>query len=215
MKVRTLVALVALFVGALFAPRSMLAHARLTKSAPATDAKLSTLPAAIRLWFSEAPEIALTRVILTDSAGHVVKVGTVERDESTLAVHVAIIGKLAGGRYKVTWKTAAADGHPSQGAFTFIVMLKAIGSLTAPENPDANEHDPTAETPAYVATRALTFVALLTIVGVVAFRSLVLERSTILDADKAAIRTHAASVGIVAPSRCAPRRWFDCICRRP
>jgi putative copper export protein/methionine-rich copper-binding protein CopC len=217
MKIRMFVILLGLFVGATFVPRSALAHARLTKSAPTADARLSALPTAIRLWYSEAPEIALTRVILTDSAGHVVKVGAVERDESTLAVHVAIIGKLAAGRYKVTWKTAAADGHPSQGSFTFVVLAQAIRSFAPPAAPAATEsaavspssgvmssatpdHDdePTAETPAYIAARTLTFLALLTVIGVAAFRSLVLERSAIPAADKAAMHVHAASIGAVA-----------------
>jgi putative copper export protein/methionine-rich copper-binding protein CopC len=217
MKVRILVTLLALFGGTAVVPHSALAHARLTKSAPAADARLSTLPTAMRLWYSEAPEIALTRVVLTDSAGHVVKVGVVERDESTLAVHVAIIGKLAAGRYKVTWKTAAADGHPSQGSFTFVVLAQAMRSLAPPAGSETTDsaavaphgtmvssatpdHDdePTAETPAYIAARTLTFVALVTVIGVVAFRSLVLERSAIHQADKSAMRVRAASLGVVA-----------------
>ena len=52
-----------------------------------------------------------------------------ERHEGTLAVRVAIVGKLTPGRYKVTWKTAAADGQPSRGSFGFVVLARAIRSL--------------------------------------------------------------------------------------
>jgi putative copper export protein/methionine-rich copper-binding protein CopC len=204
MKARVLLVSLASFIAATIAPRTASAHAHLTKSVPAADARVPVLPLMIRLWYSEAPELALTRVTLTDSLGRAVNVGGVVRDESTLAVHVTILGKLATGRYKVTWKTAAADGHPSQGSFTFVVLPEAMHAVVTPAGPATTQQEPapadepTAETPPYIATRTLTFCALLIVIGVVAFRFLVLERSAITEAHKSAIRIRAASLGAIA-----------------
>lgn len=109
----------------LFVPHPLWAHARLTKSAPAANTRLAVRPEFIRLWFSEAPELAMTRIVLADSAGKPVSVAAIERDESTLAVRFGITGHLVPGRYTVAWKTAAADGHPSHGTFAFVVLPAA------------------------------------------------------------------------------------------
>ncbi len=93
MKTRIVMSSIALFIGALFIPGNAFAHAKLIKSAPGANERLSVLPTTIRLWFSEAPELVMTHIVVTDSAGHVVNVGAVERDETKLAVHVRRVGR--------------------------------------------------------------------------------------------------------------------------
>jgi len=97
------------------------AHARLTRADPAPNGHTAVVPTRLRLWFSESPEIAFTQVTLSDSARHAIKLGKVERGDTKLEVRAAVAGALHPGRYTVNWRTAAADGHPTSGAFTFTI----------------------------------------------------------------------------------------------
>ncbi len=216
MSTRSGLVVVLLTIVVILVPRPLWAHARLVKSAPAANARLTVLPTFIRLWFSEAPELPFTRIVLTDSAGKPVSVGSVERDESKLAVRFRVNGELTVGRYTVKWKTAATDGHPSQGSFNFIVLPEAIrvvvpaAAADSPAAASANEvvgpHqaagqaqvEPTAETVAYVAARAVSFAALLSLIGVVAFRGFVLGRITESEDEKLRVRRLAARIGMFA-----------------
>jgi copper transport protein len=200
-------------------PTAVWAHARLTKSDPAAKSHVAIVPSQIRLWFSEAPEVALTRVGLTDSAGHVVELGPVERDSARLAVHVQIRGSLAAGRYSVTWRTAAADGHPADGAFSFTVMPGAaaivgatavVGDTTRARSPIADTSkklhrtdtttvpgldSPGALAATPVAVRAISFTSLLLLVGAIVFRFGVAARAPVAESMRRAMRTRAARLG--------------------
>jgi len=103
-------------------PRSLDAHAMLTRAEPAVDGRVTTSPARLRLWFSEAPEIAFTKLTLADSAGGSIALGKIERGDTKLEIRAPIATKLALGRYTVNWRTAAADGHPTSGTFKFTVV---------------------------------------------------------------------------------------------
>ena len=132
-------------------------------------------------------------------------------------------GHLAAGRYKVAWKTAATDGHPSQGSFTFVVPPTAIPAAAPPsaapsvaltpaagarhdiaedsamQPPDQQPMDePTAETLPYVLTRALSFVALLCLIGVIVFHAFVVQRTEVSESDKVRMRASAARLGVYA-----------------
>ncbi|MDQ2768532.1 MAG: copper resistance protein CopC [Gemmatimonadota bacterium] len=178
-------------------PGVLWAHAHLVKSTPSANAQLATSPSSIRLWFSEAPELAFTQVILLapDSA-HVPLDNVVKDVQSSMAVMVPIPGSLAPGRYTVVWRTAAADGHPSSGRFAFTVLPGATAanqtrrdtaarsassaatrsSALPPATPASRRGDHTfdASSLAYVVVRWLSFTTLLALIGVNAFRWLVL-----------------------------------------
>jgi putative copper export protein/methionine-rich copper-binding protein CopC len=190
--------------------RDAWAHAHLRKSDPAAGATIAA-PATIRLWFTEEPELTLTGVRLTDSAGTVVTLGAATHDvDGALSVRLAISTTLHSGRWTVSWRTAALDGHPSNGTFTFRVTERLeIGRVTRPGSsafppprlpelprqmqvpplppesppgsvaPDAVTPDVAADalTPMYVAARALSFVALLGLIGAATFRYAVLPRA--------------------------------------
>lgn len=117
---------------ALVTPAVAWAHARLTKSEPANQAKLTAAPTAIRLWFSEAPEIALTHVTLTDSMHATIATGAVARGATKLAVTAPISRALTAGRYTIAWRTAAADGHPTSGQVTFSVVTATPAPIKKP-----------------------------------------------------------------------------------
>jgi methionine-rich copper-binding protein CopC len=107
------------------APRAGLWHVHLVRSEPANNDTLHAPPAAIKLWFSEDPELAITSVALNMSMGAStmpIAVSAVHRDAAAHSPIVAdITGRLAPGSYTIAWKTAATDGHPASGAIAFVV----------------------------------------------------------------------------------------------
>jgi methionine-rich copper-binding protein CopC len=98
-------------------------HTRLVKSSPAEHDTLTKSPQAVRLWFSEQVELAVTTVKLADAAGTPIALDPVTRpDTGKDAPVVAGLKKaLAAGAYVVAWSTAAKDGHPTKGTIGFVV----------------------------------------------------------------------------------------------
>jgi len=95
-------------------------HLKLTKSAPAKDAELSGGPAEIRLWFSQATELSISRIKLTAADGTEIELGDVKAAEENALV-ATVLGALAAGTYEVAWRTSSGDGHPIRGTFGFTV----------------------------------------------------------------------------------------------
>ncbi|MGH7619840.1 MAG: copper resistance CopC family protein [Gemmatimonadaceae bacterium] len=96
-------------------------HAALTRAEPAVGGHTATAPKVLRLWFSEAPEVLFTRLALSDSSGVAVTLGKVQKGDTKLEIRSKIAGPMHAGRYAVTWRTAAADGHATSGTFAFTV----------------------------------------------------------------------------------------------
>jgi methionine-rich copper-binding protein CopC len=97
-------------------------HLRLVGSDPAADATVATPPAALRLTFSEAPELAVTTVRLKGPGDRAVALGRLARAPGNRATVVATPrAPLAHGRYTVTWRTMSRDGHAMRGTFNFTV----------------------------------------------------------------------------------------------
>ena len=167
-------------------PALLLAHARLVKSTPAANANLTVVPKELTLWFSERPEPRFSKVELLDSAGKAVSlgaIGVVVGDAMALSVPI-MTQPLANGRYTVAWRTAAADGHPSSGRYSF--TLDAAAPVAAVITPPADTTRPATrlsnapidapEQTAFNTTeRWAELVAVLTLIGVVVFRLLVLR----------------------------------------
>lgn len=96
-------------------------HLRLVRSAPAADSSVSS-PTAIRLWFSEQPQLKLSAISLTGPGSAVVKLGDAKAEGPDPLLLVADVpSPLAAGVYKVQWRTASRDGHPIRGEYTFRV----------------------------------------------------------------------------------------------
>ncbi len=97
-------------------------HLRLTGSVPAKDSVVVAAPAVLRLSYSQVPNLKLSRVTLTGSAG-AVTTGTMTlgtgADSTTLLVPVT--GAMPTGSYTVSWLTASSDGHAIKGTFGFRV----------------------------------------------------------------------------------------------
>lgn len=200
----------------LFAPVTARAHAHLTHSVPARESKLQTSPKVIQLWFSERPELSMTFAQLTSADGHSYRLGPVEQDTSDrLGVVFPVLDELPEGRYAMTWRTAASDGHPSNGHFIFAVGetsvatgLDASAPTIAPRttrqkkpstltDTSTDNADPSSSLASSLA-RALSFVGILVAIGSVAFALAVLTRAqAIPHTDRELMRNRAAIVGLV------------------
>lgn len=95
------------------------AHMKLSKTLPAADSVVTAKPAKIQLWYTQAPDKAVSRLTLTGAAGEVA-LGPMEvgADKSLSA---AVSGSMPDGAYKVAWQAAGDDGHVQKGEFTFSV----------------------------------------------------------------------------------------------
>jgi copper transport protein len=111
------------------------AHALLERSYPAADSSLPHAPAAMLLYFTEAPEPSLSTVLLLDSSGQTVPgVGeptAVHGDAQELRVRLP---RLAGGVYTVSWRTVSkVDGHVTGGSFAFGIGVQPPGGAASPQ----------------------------------------------------------------------------------
>ena len=184
---RSRVALTMGAIAALAAPALLLAHAHLTRSEPAANERLERAPERITLWFSERPEVRFTSVQLLDSSGASIGLGPVAKvatDPSAVVAEVA--AGMRAGRYTVAWQTAASDGHPVKGRYSFFVTTGVDTARVIP-NPVAVPDRPApnaivagliARQPLNAAELWALLVAVLTVIGAVAFRGLVLARTT-------------------------------------
>ena len=102
-----------------------LAHAKLLSEVPAADAAVSvaaTTPITeLRLTFSEALDVAFSKVEITDGSGQAVA-GTLALDaaDNTVLI-VALVSPLAQGTYMVKWTAVSDDGHKVSGDYMLIV----------------------------------------------------------------------------------------------
>lgn len=213
--------LLAAVIAAPAAPASgappLLAHPNLRRSVPAAGDTLHASPRELRLTFTEPVEESLSSIRLLDAAGQPVALPAVaglSADAATLVVTVK--AALPPGTYTVAWRVAGSDGHPVRGRFTFVVAAPANAPVlpdTTAARPAPSQHHPAVkfpesgefgvQSPAYVAIRAVTFAALLSLIGVVGFEYLVARpvgrrsganRRGVIDA----ARARAASLGVGA-----------------
>src|SRR4029078_7975517 len=113
-------------------------------------------------------------------------------DAKAMEITVEVPPNLPGGKYTVSWRTAAADGHASSGRFAFTLTLppraaSAPADVISPADtqivhrvrPRANSLVTTNETSAISsALRWAELVSLLTIIGAIVVRLVVLPRAS-------------------------------------
>jgi putative copper export protein/methionine-rich copper-binding protein CopC len=197
--------LLVLVAGALL-PADAHAHQRLVRTEPARDAVLDTVPRELRLTFAEPVQLAFTRVELSGPDGVPVALGEprLAADAGNVLV-LPVAGALQACAYTLVWATASRDGHPVRGEFGFAIAPDAEGLALEPAVaplPDEAAPPPipaapgvafSAESPAYVAVRWVLYVAMLGVLGAVAFGVLVLGL--------AGRRERAAGPELVRPAR--------------
>ena len=173
-------------------PALLLAHAKLLRSEPAANATLTAQPARISLWFSERPEPKFTVVQLLDSSGAAIVLGQPVLDAKAMEISLDVPPNLPSGKYTVSWRTAAADGHASSGRFAFALTLPPKAEPATPPpttspadtsivhriRPRANAIvNPNEATTVSSALRWAELVSLLTIIGAIVVRLVVLPRA--------------------------------------
>ncbi len=178
-----------------------LAHGSLKSSVPAANERVSVLPRQVRLMFTEAPTLSLSRIELRGPGGAIIRLSPLSVGaDSRRALVAGIQETLVPGVYTVAWQIAGDDGHPVRGQFSFTVNQGAVeaappAQVPAPGVPGGvpaatdtatqpgTHHDSAsmpaggsfdAESPAYVAIRAVLYLGLLMGIGAVAFRWAVL-----------------------------------------
>jgi putative copper export protein/methionine-rich copper-binding protein CopC len=196
------------------APTQARAHAHLTRSAPAQGSRLEVSPNVIQLWFSESPELAMTAAQLNGADGKSYRLGAgTLKGSNGLGIDFPVQESLLPGKYTIAWRTAAADGHPSHGKFTFIVLpAAATGTVARQVTPqdsvatepaivadtaDGNEN-PAASGPNSLA-RAFLFFGLLLLIGAVTFSLYVVPRAgRVTSGSRDVMKRRAAAVGMFA-----------------
>jgi putative copper export protein/methionine-rich copper-binding protein CopC len=209
----------------LLVPERAFAHAHLKRSEPAAGSQLAAPPRVIRLWFSEQPDLSMTFVSLKDSAGNAFALSSAKREESgQMGIAFNVLEALPSGRYTLTWRTAASDGHPSQGKVTFVVVIGPASASALPLRGHAKGADSIAPTlspgapalPGNVTdldttdsdaasslgnsiARGLLFVGLLALIGAVSFKVFVLGRAGAVPLElKGRMTRRAATLGIAS-----------------
>ena len=178
-------------------PAPAAAHLKLQSSAPAQGDTVRAPLNQIHLTFSQAVEPRYTTITLLDNMGNALEFGTlapVGNGKTTQFVY-RLTHPVVAGEFVVQWKTAGTDGHVVSGSFDFTVdvpnavRVDAAASTPAvradPADDSHDHHQPASEIePLYnpesivwVLTRWLNFVGLVLMVGAVAFRFAVLQRS--------------------------------------
>ncbi|HET9728284.1 MAG TPA: copper homeostasis periplasmic binding protein CopC [Acidimicrobiia bacterium] len=112
---------VALLVSVMLAPEAF-AHAFLDSATPAVGSAVHGAPVQVELHFSEGLEPAFSTVRVDDAKGKRVDAGDVHVDPGDASILEVSLGKLAPGRYHVTWRVVSIDTHVTEGAFTFDVL---------------------------------------------------------------------------------------------
>lgn len=97
------------------------AHAKLEKTIPAANATVAAPPANVQLFFSEAPDAAVSRLAIKGPSPNVQLVKTHAMGKSLMAT---VEGEMADGLYTVSWQTSGDDGHGQKGEFTFTLKRK-------------------------------------------------------------------------------------------
>ena len=98
---------------------SVFAHMKASKMEPAANATLTTPPARIQVWFTQAPDSKVSRLELAGPAGTVKLTGFRVTTEKSIVAQVD--GTLADGRYTTRWQSAGNDGHVQKGEYGFTI----------------------------------------------------------------------------------------------
>jgi copper transport protein len=182
-------------------PAPAAAHLRLQSSVPAQGDTVRSSLTEIRVSFSQAVDPRYTALTLLDNFGNALALGTLEAvgTGKTRDYIYRLEHPIVAGDFVVRWKAAGDDGHVVSGSFDFSVEVP--GAVTVPANPAATaaavavadprddehaHHQPSseieplydpAESVAWILARWINFIGLVLMVGAVAFRFGVLQRS--------------------------------------
>ena len=135
---------VLLLVSALLAlaPAGASAHPDLAVSRPAAGARVPGPVSELVLSFTERIELRFTTVVVITTAGDTIRGAVAFGGTTGRSVRFTPSHPLAFGAYRVTWRTAGADGHVVGGEYAFTVGAAAVRSADTltPANADLAVH---------------------------------------------------------------------------
>lgn len=122
---RTLFLLALLLAGGMgFQPSKVLAHSELVTAVPAPGATIATMPAEIRLTFSEPLATGSTFQLFGENFLLVSGISAAIDPESPEQL-VAVVPSLLPGDYTVQWTSVAHDGDTLSGSYSFTLLAEA------------------------------------------------------------------------------------------
>ena len=89
------------------------------KTEPEEGATLSRPPTALRVWFSEAPDVELSGLELEGPTGELEVEGLHTMGRNDLMGR--IVGRVVDGEYTASWKTVDSSGEEQTGSWSFVV----------------------------------------------------------------------------------------------
>jgi copper resistance protein C len=98
------------------------AHVFLEHSNPAVGGKIHSAPAAVRIWFTEAIEPALSNIQVFDATGKQVDRKDTHSDRSSRSLLQISLPRLGPGTYRVAWGVVSVDTHATKGDFRFQIL---------------------------------------------------------------------------------------------
>ncbi len=98
------------------------AHVFLERSDPAVGGEIHSAPAAVRIWFTEAIEPALSSIKVFDATGKQVDKKDTHLDGSSGSLLQISLPRLGPGTYKVAWGVVSVDTHVTKGDFRFQIL---------------------------------------------------------------------------------------------
>ncbi len=105
------------------------AHAALSGSDPAADARIDTAPARVTLNFNEAIQLSFASLTVVGPDGSHYEGGDLRANGSDLSTDLRALG--AAGQYTVGYRVVSEDGHPIQGSYTFELTRAATPAPAA------------------------------------------------------------------------------------
>ena len=148
------------------------AHALLASSDPPANAILASAPTSVTLIFTEPPDARLSSVQVLDMSGASRASGPAVPGAPGLNVLVVPVSALADGVYTVAWRTvSAADGHATAGSFAF-----SVGTGAPPPTSAAATGGTSEVSPGSVLARALMYLGLVVLLGVLLVGELIVRR---------------------------------------
>lgn len=98
-----------------------LAHAHLKTSTPADKEVVTTPPSELDLTFTEELNLKFTGIKVTGPDNAEVKTDAGMLTDGDKGLMIPVSEKLAAGTYTVEWHALSADGHKTNGTFSFTV----------------------------------------------------------------------------------------------
>ena len=98
------------------------AHAFVDNAEPAVGATVKQISREVRIWFTEAIELAFSSIRVFDAAGKQVDRKDTYPDPSNRSLLQISLQPLGLGTYKVVWRVVSVDTHVTNGDFTFQVV---------------------------------------------------------------------------------------------